>query len=213
MSLRPGRAGGGRAAAAPGRGGFGPGPSSGATSPAEIGAGPAPVQAVWGALGWAKLWLSNRFWVWAGGLGTKEPDAEGGHPGPPPLPRLRTPGSAKHAFLTSDPNHPAQLRPHTFQFVCFNWGLPILEAGKLRLHQEGGERGADPSSSAPFCVQSLSEERSKGPENRGQKEQATRNRLSQLAPPAPGEWAGRELPGEAQVSGEAKVPRVQHLLS
>lgn len=149
-----------------------------------------------------------------GGLGTKEPDAEGGHPGPPPLPGLRTPGSTRHACLTSLPNHPAQLCPHTFQFVCFNWGLPILEAGKLRLHQEGGARGADPHPAQPLSVFNASRE----DEAKGQRIEVRRSRpLGSGFPswplPAPGEWTGRELPGEAPVSGETKVPRVQRLLS
>lgn len=136
--------GGGRAAAAPGRGGFGPGSellsSSGATSPAEIGAGPARVQAVWGFPGVGEA-LAEPVLAQGEGLGTKRQTQKEDASVPLLSRGLRTPG---RAFLTSDPSHPAQLS-QAHVSPTLRRGLPILEAGTLRLSLEGGQRGADPS--------------------------------------------------------------------
>lgn len=61
---------------------------------------------------------------------------------------------------------------HTFYqpFQWGLWGLPILETGKLRTSQEGGQRSKPLSPAQPLSVFRDLEEQSKGRKNRGQKE-------------------------------------------
>lgn len=96
---------------------------------------------------------------------------------------------------------------HTFRFVCFSWGLPILEAGRLRLSQAEGQRGADPSPAQPLSVFTASwKDRAKSQRIEVRRSRTLGSGFPSWPLPAPRGWADRELPGEAQVSGEVKGP-------
>ena len=167
---RPGPAGpgGGTAAAAPGRGGLGPGPSSGATSPAAIGAGPVGVRAAWGALGLVEA-LAEPFLALSGRGAHQELGARCRRRAPP---SPSSPGP-QNSWLSQpclphqrpQPRNQPSCYGHTFYqpFQWGPWGLPILETGKLRISQEGGQRGANPFLQlSPFLYSETWKNRAKG---------------------------------------------------
>lgn len=170
-----------------GRGGFGRVRARAPAPPLQLKLGPGlpGVQAAWGALRWAKPWLSPS-WLWAVGyeLGARRRRRA---PLSPSSGRgLRTPGSLRRAFLPGDPNHPTQ-PPHTF-YQPFSWGRPISEAGRLRLRQAERQRGVDPCAARPLSVFKASgKDRAKGQRIEVRSSRSLGSSFPSWLLPAPGE--------------------------
>lgn len=167
MSLRP-AARGREDGSGSGQGRVRPGPSSGATSPAEIGAGPARGAGSVGRLAVGEA-LAEPVLALGGRVRTKSQTQKEGTSVPLLWPGPQNSWLPQACLPPQRPQPPNAAATHV---------LPTLQLGAP--HFRGGKTEAGPSretkrsgplcSSAPFCVQSLWEGQSKGPENRGQKQ-------------------------------------------